>query len=724
VAVSFVANALGGTATTTSFSISLPTTQAGDILILEYTHRGGGAATIGGTSGLTWTQKHSQLYASNTFSGRTLWARATGDHAGTSVSGSGLTNSSAAIVTVYRGALASGDPLADATIVGEQNASGDETQAEITTATDGAWVVLVVVNSPDVAVTSQTCTSPGSLTARAERLSTGGTDTSIAHASAEKATAGATGAFTWAQTNGISGSWAYAIEPEPETPTDFGHATGVAVTTIEAVPPGLIEVGDPVLAHVVHTSASATVTPPTGWTLLGETNPADFTSYLYELDAPWTGSEDLTFGFSVAVNVAVDLYRIPGYEIDAVGTPTQIAAANDITLKVTPTVADTDVLTFASCDATGGARTWTSDVGTEILDRSDNDLHRQFTRRTLVGGSGVLQDTTATISGTIQDLAGIAISLTVAGGGPNEGSASGSIAWVGSATGVRTPKGATSGAVAWVGSATGVRTPKGSASGAVAWVGSATGQQPAPPPNEGSASGAVAWVGSATGARTSSGAATGSIAWVGAATGARTSSGAATGAVAWSGTATGARTPKGSTAGSVTWVGTATGARPSAGSATGSVAWAGSATGEAPGVGAQEGSAEGTIAWAGTATGASTPKGSASGSIAWVGTAAGSTPRAGAASGAVEWSGSATGARQPQGVAAGTVEWVGEATGTNVSSFPGQVVTTVAAPSATTTLAAPAATTTVAAAEATSTYTGAAAVTVVALNVTVDTVEA
>ena len=53
--------------------------------------------------------------------------------------------------------------------------------------------MLVVVNSPDLAVTTQSCTSPGALTARAERLSTGGTDTSIAHASAEKAAAGATG---------------------------------------------------------------------------------------------------------------------------------------------------------------------------------------------------------------------------------------------------------------------------------------------------------------------------------------------------------------------------------------------------------------------------------------------------------------------------------------------------------------------------------------------------
>jgi hypothetical protein len=217
VAVSFVANALGGTTTTTSFSITLPTTQAGDILILEFTHRGIGDGTIAGTSvttgGLTWTLKHSQLYATSAFSGKTYWTRATGDHGTQTVTGASLTNSCAAILTQYRGALAAGDPLADATIVGEQNASGNETQPQITTATAGSYVVLVVANSPDVAVTSPACTSPGALTARAERLSTGGTDTSIMHASAEKAVAGVTGSFTWAQTDGAGGSWAYAIQP-------------------------------------------------------------------------------------------------------------------------------------------------------------------------------------------------------------------------------------------------------------------------------------------------------------------------------------------------------------------------------------------------------------------------------------------------------------------------------------------------------------------------------
>ena len=226
-AISLLTTAVSAGNTTTSFTITLPAiaTVAGDIMILEFTHRGTGDGTIGGTTvttgGVTWTKKHNQLYASSAFAGLTYWARATGDHQGQTVTGSSLINSCAAILTIYRGALASGDPLADATVVGEENASGNETQAQITTATNGSWVVLVVVNSPDLAVATQACTSPGTLTERAEKLSTGGTDTSIAHASEEKATAGGTGAFTWTQTDADSGSWAYAIQvaAAPSNPT-------------------------------------------------------------------------------------------------------------------------------------------------------------------------------------------------------------------------------------------------------------------------------------------------------------------------------------------------------------------------------------------------------------------------------------------------------------------------------------------------------------------------
>src|SRR5688572_24130299 len=108
-AIEHVDSSTGASTTTTSFSVSIPVTQAGDIIILEFVHRGTGNGTIGGTySGPAFTLAHSQLFASSAFSGKTYWSRATGDHAGQTVTGSGLTNSCAAIVTVYRGAISSG----------------------------------------------------------------------------------------------------------------------------------------------------------------------------------------------------------------------------------------------------------------------------------------------------------------------------------------------------------------------------------------------------------------------------------------------------------------------------------------------------------------------------------------------------------------------------------------------------------------------------------------
>jgi hypothetical protein len=245
--VQYVDRALGGTTTTTSFSLTLPATQANDLIIVEYVHRATADATIGGTySGPAFTEKHDQPFATSTFSGKTLWSIATGDHSGQTVTGSGLTNSCAAIATIYRpvGGTFPTDPLGDATIVGEQNASGDATNAQITTASAGAMVCLVVVNSPDLAISGQTCTSPGALTERAEVLSTGGTDASIAHASAAKATAGATGNFTWTQTAAANGSWAYAIKaPAAGTVVgDLSTSTADAVSEFDGtfVPPPIV----------------------------------------------------------------------------------------------------------------------------------------------------------------------------------------------------------------------------------------------------------------------------------------------------------------------------------------------------------------------------------------------------------------------------------------------------------------------------------------------------
>jgi len=233
-AITFVSTANGGTTSTTSFSITFPgDVQVGDLLILEFVHRGTGNGTLGGDGNTNpFITKHKQFFGAGSpqdFTGHLRWKIATADDVSSPsriVTCTGLINSCAAGLTVYRGVGGLGsptEPLNEATLVGEENASGNETQAEITTVTADAWVVLTVVNSPDLAVANQAATDPSALTERFDVQSTGGTDTSIAHASAEKATAGGTGAFTWTQVNAASGSWAYAITPFV-TPAALGDA--------------------------------------------------------------------------------------------------------------------------------------------------------------------------------------------------------------------------------------------------------------------------------------------------------------------------------------------------------------------------------------------------------------------------------------------------------------------------------------------------------------------
>ena len=172
-------------------------TAANDILILEYTHRAHGRCDARRHvihRRLTWTEKHDQLYATSTFSGKTLWSRCTGNHTGQTVTGSGLTDSCAAIITQYRGALDGQrsarrrDDRRRAERLGQRDA-GRRSRPRCRARGSCWWWS----NSPDLAVTLQACTCPGVLPARAERLSTGGTDASIAHASLEMATAGRDG---------------------------------------------------------------------------------------------------------------------------------------------------------------------------------------------------------------------------------------------------------------------------------------------------------------------------------------------------------------------------------------------------------------------------------------------------------------------------------------------------------------------------------------------------
>jgi hypothetical protein len=232
-AITFIDFAVPAGNPQTSLTITIPTVAVGDILIVDAVHNGGGTLTCtdNDTGGNTWTLKEERDNGTS-MSQQLFWKRATSATSAKTITVGSATNSCAATLTVYRGCESTGDPIE--AVLSEANASGNETQAEITTLTNGAWVCLAVSNSPDNTISSQTCTSPGALTERAEKLSTGGLDCGIAHASAEKATAGATGAFTWAQTNSIGCSIAYALKPEGDanaTPSgvEAASALGTAV---------------------------------------------------------------------------------------------------------------------------------------------------------------------------------------------------------------------------------------------------------------------------------------------------------------------------------------------------------------------------------------------------------------------------------------------------------------------------------------------------------------
>lgn len=348
-AITFIAPAaLSGTTDSTTLNITLPTVVAGDMMLLEYVHRGATAGTIGGAGGTGWTNKLSRDFATATFSAHLYWKRSDGSESGAALTVTGLTNSCAGCVTVYRGVKSTGDPFEAATA--EDNASADESHAAITTVTPGAWVGLGVGNSPDVAVTSPSTTSPGALTQRAERLNTTGTDTSYCSNSAEKATTGSTGALTWAiSPNGPSASFAWALTPELlAVPVEVGAKVvdtilNVFLTVLLAtVPAETLKVADgPVTAELVTIVGDESANPSDSLKigasgrieLIGLGNP------IHVVDGPVTAA--LVTGEDLARNVGDESLKVADGLVNRFLDPIQTSVSDSLKVidQTPPTVA-------------------------------------------------------------------------------------------------------------------------------------------------------------------------------------------------------------------------------------------------------------------------------------------------------------------------------------------------------------------------------------------------
>jgi len=205
VAITIEGNAAGGTAETTQSQVVIPaTTQAGDRLFFWVVQGRTGdppaSVTDDDTGGNAWTEVTG--IGNLVVSGYLYTKVATSGSAGKTVTAAAATgdppDSIHSSVTVYRGSVATPSiENAAATAL----ASGTESVAGVTTSAANAMVCLFNGLANNVAVSSQAATDPAALTERYDSGSSAGTDIEISHASAVKATAGATGNITWSHTD-------------------------------------------------------------------------------------------------------------------------------------------------------------------------------------------------------------------------------------------------------------------------------------------------------------------------------------------------------------------------------------------------------------------------------------------------------------------------------------------------------------------------------------------
>ena len=211
-----------------------------NILVLAVTNRDADAdvtVTDDETGGNAWTKLKRQAADTNG-SGLIYWKRTVTTDATIQVDVEGGTGSTSLVLTGYTGAAkTSANPFSQTTIVGEANASGNLTQAQINVIVPGSMIIFTLhgTSNDTLAFGAEACDTPGALVEEGEGLSSTGSDCCVALSDGIKSAAGNTGAFTWTMgTAGTTASIACALEPElPPTValgTPADDATGVSTT--------------------------------------------------------------------------------------------------------------------------------------------------------------------------------------------------------------------------------------------------------------------------------------------------------------------------------------------------------------------------------------------------------------------------------------------------------------------------------------------------------------
>jgi hypothetical protein len=198
---------------TTGFNVTIDAAvQSGDVLFLAVTNRDAAnfftaTVTDNDTGGNTWD------WAGYTRDGKAVlyWKRATGSTASKTVTVASAVGSCSGVLKAFSGAIAApAIPFAD--IVIESNASANETHAGFTPTLPDSMVCAAVFNyGNDNAVTSLSFATLGATT-MTEKTSTGGSDSGCAFGHVlQSGGPAATGALTWAQTDGTTYSFTWSI---------------------------------------------------------------------------------------------------------------------------------------------------------------------------------------------------------------------------------------------------------------------------------------------------------------------------------------------------------------------------------------------------------------------------------------------------------------------------------------------------------------------------------
>lgn len=424
--------------------------------------------------------------------------------------------------------------------------------------------------------------------------------------------------------------------------SDRDGATGTALDVNVTFPAG-VQVGDVFVGGASINSSTGTCTATAGtntWTLSDPSGPRNQNNvllsfcYVRVLDATdiAAGGVRFRFGSTGRVIGQGDVFRgiDPASPIATAIAYSGTNASSMALPAVTTPVDGCDVGAFAMTRVSSGSAAaitlpaaWTKDGTSTSLNASGVNFNSAAGHLTTPGAAGSYGGGTITTSPSATHIAAYTVGLRPATASPAQGSASGGIAWAGTAAGKKITAGLAAGAIALAGAA----------AGSVQ--------------HAGSGSGSTFWHGAAIGAATHHGAGAGSTAWAGFAQGVSLHEGQATGTTAWAGVATGEAPvvggASGSAGGAVSWHGAAAGDRASQGAGSGGVSWTGSARGQAPAVGGASGRAAGALSWAGAAAGTTQHDGTASGQITWTTAAHGSTDPAGTAAGSITWTGQAAG---------------------------------------------------------------------------------